>query len=152
MNVPIHGSPWFDVREWVDERTWRLLGANSAYLVDPKIIRVADLLRTLAGSPIVVNSWSWGGKYVASGFRAVWEQTGGVLSQHRCGRAGDFKSNSLSPTRLYRIITANKDEFIAAGLSTVENLDFTPGWLHCDVRPRLPGLHPENDILIVDPA
>jgi len=54
---PIHGSMWFDVREWVDERVWKSRGIKSAELIDPKIIRIADLLREKSGVPVTVNNW-----------------------------------------------------------------------------------------------
>jgi len=57
MEYPIHGSRWYDCREFVDPRTFGLLGEKSACLIDPAIIRVADLLREKAGVSVVVNNW-----------------------------------------------------------------------------------------------
>lgn len=152
---PIHGSPWFDCREFVDARTWSILGPKCAYLIDPKIVRVSDLLRELAGAAVKINNWHYAKRgqnvYDSSGFRAIWDSTGGSLSQHRCGRAADYKVTGFSPSLLLILIQRNKAAFVEAGLTTIENIQFTPTWLHCDVRPRLQGIHPENDFLIVDP-
>lgn len=135
---PLHGSAYFDVREFVDERTWRALGgAKAASMIDPRIVRIADRLRELAG-PIVVNNWHYakpGQKvYRSSGFRAVWDKTGGDLSQHRRGGAADFKSKTLPPPALHALILSHADEFRALGLTCMEDLAFTPTWLHCDCR------------------
>lgn len=151
---PLHNSPYFDVREFVDERTWRALGEMSASLIDPMIVRVFDLLREAAG-PIVVNNWHrkrHGTVFDSSGFRAVWDKTGGQLSQHRCGRAGDAKSTRYTPAQLYQIILNRQDEFLAAGLTTIEDLKHTPTWLHLDCRP-LVGVWKEfaKPFLIVTP-
>lgn len=136
---PIYDSPYFDVREWVDEKTWTELGEKAASMVDARIVRVGDRLRQLAGVPLVVNNWHYrrpGQRlYRSSGFRAVWDKTGGKLSQHRRGGAADFKSSQLTPAALRGIILANAAEFQALGLTTLEDLAYTPTWLHCDVRP-----------------
>lgn len=152
---PIHNSQYFDAREFVDERTWKILGIKSACLIDPAIVRVADLLREKVGVPVVVNNWHYAKNgepiYKASGFRAIWEKVGGQLSQHRCGRAADFKVRGMTPARVFAIIMANQTEFEAAGLTTVESLTFTPSWLHLDTRPKVQGWHPGSGFLIVEP-
>lgn len=149
MKYPLHGSEWFDVREFVDERTWGFLGEKAAWMVDPRIVRVCDLLREKAGVPVVVNNWHIGGQYRASGFRAAWERTGGKLSQHRLGRAADAKVSGLSPAQALALIMADKQAFLAAGLTTIEDLKFTPTWIHMDCRPMLSGA--AADFVIVKP-
>lgn len=131
---PIHGSPYFDVREWVCPRVFKSRSINAVDLIDPAIIRIFDLLREKAGV-ITVNNWYMGGKYKASGFRAIWDRTGGDLSQHRCGRAGDAKSRIYKPKALLEIIMDNRIEFQGAGLTTIEDIKYTPTWLHLDCRP-----------------
>lgn len=152
----IHGSIHFDIREWVDPQTWDILNVRSQWLIDPVAVRVADLLREISDAPVVINNWHFakpGQKiYRSSGFRAVWDKTGGKLSQHRRGAAFDAKALGFSPSLLLKLIQNNKARFINAGLTTVENVAFTPTWLHCDVRPRIVGVHPVNDFLIVDPV
>lgn len=152
---PIHGSPYFDCREFVDARTWSILGPKCAFLIDPKVVRVSDLIRELAGAAVKINNWHYRKRgqqlYDSSGFRAIWDNTGGSLSQHRCGRAADYKVTGFSPSLLLILIQRNKERFLEAGLTTIENLDATPTWLHGDVRPRLEGVHPEGDFWFVDP-
>lgn len=151
-DYPIHGSKHFDLREFVDARTWNVLGVKAAWLIDPKIVAICDLLREKSGAPVTVNNWHFAKPgqtvYKASGFRAIWEKVGGQLSQHRAGRAADVKVRGLIPLRVFQIIQANKAEFEAVGLTTIEDLTFTPSWTHLDCRPRLEA---KTGILIVKP-
>ena len=155
ITYPLHGSNWFDVREFVDERTWDILGLKAAWMIDPRIVRVADLLREKAGVPVIVNNWhikkKWETLYDSSGYRSIWDKTGGTLSQHRCGRAADFKVQGFTPRQMMILIQANAAEFRALGLTTMEDVNSTPTWLHCDCRPIIPGIQPELDFLIVRP-
>jgi len=152
---PLHNSQHFDVREFVDERTWNILGVKAACLIDPAIVRVCDLLREKAGVPVRVNTWHYAKPgetvYKASGYRATWEKVGGELSQHRCGRAADVKIVGLTPKAVMALITANQAEFEAAGLTTVESLQFTRSWNHLDCRPKVQGWHPVKGFLVVKP-
>lgn len=142
-DYPIHGSKYFDCREFVDQRTWGIRGVKSAELIDPKIVRICDLIREKTGVPVTVNNWHFAKPgetvYKASGYRAIWEKVGGQLSQHRCGRAADVKVKGLMPLQVFQIIEENKAEFQAAGLTTMEDLKYTTTWLHVDCRPRLGG-------------
>ena len=155
IEFPIHDSQYFDVREWVDERVWGQLGPRAAGLIDPRQVRISDLLRELGGVPNVINNWHFWrpgvNKYRSSGFRAKWDRTGGDLSQHRCGRASDNKLYGMTARQMLAVVMDNREKFLDAGLTTIEDVDHTPTWLHLDCRPRIKGLHPENDFLIVKP-
>lgn len=152
LEISLHGSKWFDIVEFVDQRTCRALGFKAACLIDPKIVRVCDLLREKSGRPVTVNNWfKRDGQYKSSGYRAVWDKTGGLLSQHRRGCAADVKVLGFTPRQVFDLIMDNSIEFEACGLTTMENLDFTPTWNHLDTRPRIDGWHPKTGILIVKP-
>lgn len=150
---PLHESLYFDTREFIDERTWNILGIKSAWMIDPKIVAVCDLLRELTGLPVKVNNWHYykpgQQKYVASGLRAKWERTGAELSQHRLGRAADVKIVGMSPTQIFNLIMVHSEAFAAVGLSTMEDLRDTKTWNHLDCRPKIKGIHPEIGFLIV---
>jgi hypothetical protein len=144
---PLHNSPHFDVREMVDANTFKALGVNAAWLIDPKIVRVLDLLREKLGAPIFVNNWHTGGPFKSSGFRSMSDKTGAMFSQHRRGCAADVKASGKKPAELLFIINANFEEFKAAGLTTIEDINYTPTWLHLDCRP----VQIENQFRIVRP-
>jgi hypothetical protein len=144
---PLHNSPHFDVREMVDQNTFKALGVNAAWLIDPKIVRVLDLLREKLGAPIFVNNWHTGGPFKSSGFRSMSDKTGAMFSQHRRGCAADVKASGRKPADLLAIINANFDDFKAAGLTTIEDINYTPTWLHLDCRP----IAIENQFRIVRP-
>ena len=144
---PIHNSPHFDVRELVDANTFKALSVNAAWLIDPKIVRVLDLLREKLGAPIIVNNWHTGGPFKSSGFRSMSDKTGAMFSQHRRGCAADVKSAGRKPAELLFFINANFELFKAAGLTTIEDVNFTPTWLHLDCRP----VTIENQFRIVRP-
>jgi hypothetical protein len=151
---PIHNSKYFDVREFVHPATWKALGVKAAAQVDVRIVRICDLLREKTGVPGYVNNWHYSSHptpYVASGHRSRTERTGGFYSQHRAGRAADYKATGFTPDMLLHIIAQNAVEFEAAGLTTIEDLRFTPTWLHLDCRPKIKGVNPETGFLIVIP-
>lgn len=152
LEIPIHGSKWFDIVEFVDRRTWKALNYKAACLIDPRIVRVCDLLREKAGVPVWINNWfKPGGSYDSSGYRAPWDSTGGSLSQHRRGCAADVKVQGMTPAQVFDLIMRNRIEFEVCGLTTMEELKFTPTWNHFDVRPRIDGWHPKTGFLIVEP-
>lgn len=128
---PIHGSPFFDVREFVSPEVWRLFGPKAAMFVDKKTVAITNLLREVAG-PIIINDWMFGGKFVASGFRERKQRVGGEYSQHRLGKASDNKSKRYTPAQMLELILKNPLPFYEAGLTRIEDLDFTPTWLHLD--------------------
>ena len=144
---PLHNSPYFDVRELVDANTFKALSVNAAWLIDPKIVRVLDLLREKLGAPVVVNNWHTGGPFKSSGFRSMSDKTGAIFSQHRRGCAADVKVSGKTPNEILFVINANFQEFKAAGLTTIEDVKFTPTWLHLDCRP----VQIENQFRIVRP-
>ncbi len=131
---PIHDSKYFDIREFVHPRVFAKFGKNAAMFIDPKIVRVADAVREMFG-PILINDWMFGGKRVASGFRARWENTGAEYSQHRCGRAIDCRSVRYSEKQMAAMILNGWLPFYEAGLTRIENVEFTVGWLHLDCAP-----------------
>lgn len=149
---PVHGSKYFDLREFVDERTFGILGEQAPLQIDPKIVRICDLVREKTGAPTYVNTWHFAKPgeqiYRSSGFRAVWDNTGGKLSQHRAGRAADVKVRGMTPAQVFSIIQAHRAEFLAAGLTRIENLEHTRSWIHMDCAPLISKI---DDFLIVNP-
>jgi hypothetical protein len=123
------------------ERAWALM--------DDRILMGADWLRGIFG-PAVING-KYGGKvFTESGLRDPLTTTGAKWSQHKFGRALDLKFTRATAKEVYDYILANQPEARANGITCVEDIAFTPTWLHIDCR-KLPETFPANGILIVRP-
>ena len=140
-------SKYFDVRELVPPSIWSTYGITARQFLRPELLRVLDLLREKVGRPVVVNNWHTGGQFRESGYRVPYTKTGARYSQHKFGAAADVKVAGMSPKDVLAVILSNEAEFIAAGLTTFENVDFTPTWLHLDVRWR----EPMTSLVMVNP-
>ena len=139
-------SQHFTIQEFVGLLVYAKFGDKSAQFVDPKIIQVVETLRQLIGKPVKVNDWNTGGHYQESGFRNPTTTTGAALSQHKFGRAADVKVEGMTSKEVYDFIIANKLKLMASGLTTLENINATPTWVHMDVR-----VTNSKDLLIVNP-
>jgi hypothetical protein len=132
------------VKEMGEERCW--------WFIRPEIVAVADTLRQRLGRKVLINTWAAGGTTQFRGFRPLWCKIGGDYSQHRMGCAIDVEVPGMPPAEVLAYLRKNAvgHGYIDLGLSTVEDTDFTPTWLHLDIRPRTVR-HPINDFLIVQP-
>jgi len=150
-------SKHFDARELVPPQIWKTYGIISRQFLRPELLRVLDLLRDKLGRPVVVNNWHTGGQYKESGYRTPYTKTGAKYSQHKLGTAADVKVpeytkdevtyEAMTPMQVLAVILANADEFRAAGMTTYENPNATPTWLHIDCRWR----EPNNAFVMVNP-
>lgn len=125
----------FELKEFIDKKTYKKWGEASIWFIDSRIIQVAQFIRSRHGKPVTINNWSSGGQYNYSGF----DPPGGYrkatsLSQHRFGRAVDLKISGMSVQEAYKDIIDNQDIYLKIGLTTVESISATPTWLHCDIR------------------
>lgn len=132
----------FDLREFVCPAIYSRLGEKSIWLIDQKIIDLANFTRDFFQKPVIINNWHSGGQYKESGLREMMTTTGAAFSQHKFGRAIDIKIPGLTAEFIRGEIMANEYKFIAKGLTTIEA--DTPTWVHLDTRNT--GL---KDILIV---
>ena len=131
----------FHIKEFVPKEIWQRWGKRSIWFVDPKIIKVAQALRNEFG-PMIIN----GGNYNQSGFRPMSTKIGGKLSQHRFGRAIDCKFKDMTVQDVYSAILKNESHWMKKGITTLENINATPSWLHVDCRNT-----GSSKILIVNP-
>lgn len=125
----------FEIREFIDKKTFNRFGEASIWFIDPRIILVAQFIRERHGVPVTINNWSSGGQYNYSGF----DPPGGYrkstsLSQHRFGRAADLKFKGMTVQEAYKDIMDSQALYLKVGLTTVEGISHTPTWLHIDVR------------------
>lgn len=140
-------SPHFRIEEFVPKSTFNSFGVSCTWFIEPRLIKVAELLRSHFDKPIIINNWHDGGEHFESGFREPESTTGAKRSQHRFGRAIDIKIEGMSAQEIYADILKNEPLFLLAGLSAMENIASTPTWVHCDVR-NIPFA---QRILIVNP-
>jgi hypothetical protein len=136
----------FDIEEFVPKAIFAGWNKRSIMFLDPRLIALAEFHRTFFDLPVYVNNWDSGGAFSLRGFRPPNTTTGGNLSQHKFGRAYDSNTSGMTAKEVYDVILANEKAFMKAGLTTMENVDFTKGWNHLDIR--WTGL---DHILIVNP-
>lgn len=139
----------FRIEEFVSKATFTKWGRRSIYFVDPRLILLMQAFREHLGRPITINNWyKPGGTFNNRGYREPNTSIGGYESQHKFGRAADFNVQGMTAAEVYAEIMKHKDKFINAGLTCVEDVAFTPGWTHVDLR-----WHDEagESILIVKP-
>lgn len=105
---------------------------NSIWFIDPKIVQMAQFIRDRFGKPITINNYLSGGSYQYSGFRDSSCLIGAINSQHRHGRAMDFRIKGITPEETRADIIANFEQYRKAGLTTIEA--DTATWIHIDCR------------------
>lgn len=127
-------SKHFKIQEFVPSSIYNIWGERSVYFLDPRMITLADFMRDFFGKPITINNWYAGGNFDLRGFRPPDTLTGGKLSQHKFGRAFDSNVEGLTPQEVYETIIKNEYLFRNAGLTTMEDINFTTGWNHLDIR------------------
>lgn len=129
-----HISNNFDTRELVPQSIWETYGSNSRQFIDPRLVYLLEFVRYHFKSPVAINTWMWGGKYQERGYRAPESLTGASKSQHKFGRAADIAIKGLTSQQIYTRILDKKELFMEAGLTTLEDIRFTPTWVHMDIR------------------
>lgn len=145
-------SKHFKIEEFVPSTLFALFGKKSWWFINPTMVAIADQLREDCGVPLVCNNWHTGGSFQNRGYRTPQTTVGARYSQHRLGNALDLSSSSMTPAQILQVIERNREKYVALGLTTIEDLQFTPTWLHLDCRPRIEGVHPENGFLFVQPS
>jgi hypothetical protein len=141
--------PDFDIREFVPPGVWREFGEKSRWLLDPKMLDLAQFYRDFFGAPVYVNTWAvnWVDKnFTLRGFRPPQTTTGAHYSQHKFGRAFDCNVQKMTPDEVRGVIKDNSQKFMEEGLTTLESGEIATTWIHSDVRTTN-----QDDILIVTP-
>lgn len=140
---------YFQLHEVVHTEAIQDRGEQAWQLMDDRILRGADWLREKFG-PCVINGKFGGKVFTESGLRKADTKTGKSYSQHKFGRALDLKFLKVTVKEVYEYIIRNPGEARANGITTVEDINHTPTWLHIDCR-ALPDSYPTNGILVVKP-
>jgi hypothetical protein len=143
-------SKHFRIEEFVPPTIYKVWGAGSIKFLDPRIVILADAYRDFFDASVLINNWVFNPKgtvYKERGYRTPTSKTGASSSQHKFGRAFDCNVKGLTPREVYNAVVANYEFFKQFGLTTIEDIKFTPTWLHSDCR-----WHDEDGLLIVKPA
>jgi len=117
---------------------------NAQWFLDPKLPLLAQAYRDWFEAPLIINNKYRGGSFDFRGFRPHYTEVGARYSQHRFGRAFDSHIKGLSYAKMYQEILENFEYFSRYGLTTLEDIKDTKGWVHSDMR-----YTPNNNLLIV---
>ena len=142
-------SEFFQLHEVVPAWAIQARGEQAWQLMDDRILRAADWLRSKFGAT-VINGKIGDHKFTESGLRDPFTETGGKYSQHKFGRALDLKFLKTTPVEVYKFLMENQEEARRMGITTVEDISFTKTWLHIDCRALPKGFAP-NKLLVVKP-
>lgn len=142
MKVSTH----FDLREFVPKATHDRWGDKSLRFIDPRLFAIAQALRDEYG-PLEINDWHLGGGHQLRGYRPPDCTTGGKESAHKRGMAIDVQFDEETPAQVYAAILANKSKWTAMGVTTMEDVNDTPTWLHIAVE----NWGKPGEIVIVNP-
>ena len=138
-------SKHFRLEEWVHPETFKKFGEKCWMFLSVKMLVTADEFREEFG-PMFVNNWHDGGRLKECGLRDINCSQGAPFSIHKLGGAGDFHPIDVTPQEMYERIKAKPERF--QFLTCLENIKFTEGWLHADVRNHDKG----QQLWIVDPV
>ena len=133
MTTPTKISDHFYYHEFFSSGIWHNYDkALLRKLLDPRLIPLMEKIRTTLNKPIFVNNWKWGGNSMYRGFRPQNSSVGSLYSQHKFGRAVDFKVGSMTANEVREYILDNEHEYMVAGVTRLESgLDATT-WVHVD--------------------
>ncbi|TSA34064.1 MAG: hypothetical protein D4R64_12715 [Porphyromonadaceae bacterium] len=122
----------FSLAEFVPPVIYEKYIDKSIWFIDPKIVQMAQFIRDRFGKPMTINNYLTGGPYQYSAFRDNACAIGAKNSQHRHGRAIDFRIQGMTPMEIRADIIKNFELYRPSGLTTIEG--GTPTWTHIDCR------------------
>lgn len=135
-------DPWF-ITHCKEDACWNMLDDNA--------LRAIDALRDKFG-PLLIN----GRGYAESGLRRPDTKTGAKFSMHKYFSARKAGAFDLKPLQkgvtvrmMYDWIMANQAEAYAMGIRRVEDIQYTPTWLHVDSKDT--GTENVGKIVVVKP-
>lgn len=139
----------FSIQEFCPPEVFNAYGTSSTWFIQPQLIVLAQFIRDYFAAAMTINNWDRGGILKERGYRVPSSTTGSKVSQHKRGAAIDFNIKGLSADEVRKRILNDQATFLAQGLTTIEDEDYSPTWVHCDTRYRLGN---PDKILIVRPA
>ena len=136
----------FSTQEFVPQHIYEIYGDKSIWFIDYDLVKFAQALRDFVMKPITINNWASGGSYQYRGFRPSDCKEGAALSQHRFGRAIDLSVDGMFIAEVAEIVISRREVWWPQ-ITTMENVQYTPTWLHVDKRHT-----GQKELLIVDPV
>jgi len=153
-------APNFSIKEFVSKEIYDAYGDRSTWFVNPQCWIFAQFCKDfftdyfkeqsskVVSVSIVINDWSWGGKFNWRCHRTVDyinKHGGAKLSQHIGGAANaidfnvvvkfeDGRKEYIGCNIIREIIMAHEKEFMEAGLTTLEDGHYAKSWVHADFR------------------
>lgn len=163
-------SQHFDVRELVPKHIWEQFGPKSTWFVNPKIVHILEFYKsfwlayykkklgndTVKSVLIIVNNWHVGGDKQWRGLRTAKCTEGAENSQHRYMNGfdcdiivvmADGTRKEADYREVHQAIQSNEREFLANGITCVEDVSIATTWLHTDTR----WIMDQKKILVVKP-
>lgn len=121
------------IQELVSPEIYQARGERAWELIDTRAAETLQALRDRFGI-CMVNNWHapYNGAFKSSGLRNWDDPVGAKYSQHKYGRGFDCKFRHASPQEVYAEILRDPSKF--PHLTTLEDVQFTPTWLHFDTR------------------
>lgn len=126
----------FTIQEFVPRSIFNKYGGNSAWFIDPRIVKLMQVMRDQAGVPITVNNWHTRGPLQNRGYRTPGSKVGAFYSQHKRGVAVDFNVQGMTSKEVFDWVMRESQLFISLGVTTIEDWNFTANWTHLDLRWR----------------
>lgn len=147
----------FEVQEFVPRHIWEQFGEKATWFVNPKLVRIAEFYKSffltyyknklgndkVRSVAIQINNWHLGGQQEWRGIRTAKCTQGAENSQHRYMNAFDCEIivNLVSGDKIeadyreiHQVIKSNEKEFMANGVTCLEDVSIATGWLHTDMR------------------
>ncbi|MDP2682025.1 MAG: hypothetical protein Q8P28_04340 [Deltaproteobacteria bacterium] len=134
VNTFSYKPHYFHTWELVPKDTYEKFGGNSFMFFPANALQMIDGLREFLGVPLFINNWHDGGDYEYSGLRPITCKIGAVYSQHRLGQAFDIKPLRMTIGAAYKKIMDNISDEWLKYITVIENIEYTPTWLHVDCR------------------
>lgn len=160
----------FIAQEFVPKHIWDQFGERSTWFINEKAVRIAEFYKSFFTSYfkkklgndkvktvlVVINNWNTGGPKQWSGLRTAKCTEGAENSQHRYMNAFDSEliilmtdgtKQEVDYVEIHKIIQEHEAEFLANGVTCLEDVSIASGWLHTDFR----WIPIQTKILIVKP-
>lgn len=160
----------FEIQDFVPKRIYDAFGSSSTWFINPLMVKVAEFYKSFFTTYfkkkygndkvkevlIVINNWNKGGTKQFSAIRLKECPEYKELSQHALKNGFDCEiiivfsdgtKKEADYNEIHQVIHANEAEFMANGVTCIEDVAIASGWLHTDFR-WIPN---QTKILVVKP-